>query len=58
MQTCVLKVNIKCQACKLKTTEILGSVCGNGNIQLNYFTFFIILLLLVFEYIVINNNLR
>ncbi|XP_075488294.1 uncharacterized protein LOC142527393 [Primulina tabacum] len=26
--SCVLKVNVHCQACKMKMLEVLGSICG------------------------------
>ncbi|KAH6835661.1 hypothetical protein C2S53_010539 [Perilla frutescens var. hirtella] len=33
--TCVLKVEVDCQACKMTTMEILGSVCGIYNLDIN-----------------------
>ncbi|KAL3614696.1 hypothetical protein CASFOL_040461 [Castilleja foliolosa] len=33
--SCILKVNIHCQACKMKILEILGSICGEYNIDIN-----------------------
>ncbi|KAL3637520.1 hypothetical protein CASFOL_018688 [Castilleja foliolosa] len=33
--SCILKVNIHCQACKMKILEVLGSICGEYNIDIN-----------------------
>ncbi|KAG8365147.1 hypothetical protein BUALT_Bualt18G0074100 [Buddleja alternifolia] len=33
--SCVLKVNVHCQACKMKMMEVLGSICGKYNVDIN-----------------------
>ncbi|PIN12071.1 Copper chaperone [Handroanthus impetiginosus] len=33
--SCVLKVNVHCQACKMKMLEVLGSICGKYNVDIN-----------------------
>ncbi|KAI3466427.1 hypothetical protein Pfo_023090 [Paulownia fortunei] len=33
--SCVLKVNVHCQACKMRMLEVLGSICGKYNVDIN-----------------------
>ncbi|KAL8046293.1 hypothetical protein ABFS82_08G169600 [Erythranthe guttata] len=33
--SCVLKVNVHCQSCKMHMLEVLGSVCGKYNVDIN-----------------------
>ncbi|KAL0328555.1 UNVERIFIED_CONTAM: hypothetical protein Scaly_2288100 [Sesamum calycinum] len=33
--SCVLKVNVHCQACKMSMLEVLASICGKYNVDIN-----------------------
>ncbi|KAL6538477.1 hypothetical protein OROGR_012465 [Orobanche gracilis] len=33
--SCILKVNVHCQSCKMRILEVLGSICGEYNIDIN-----------------------